>query len=80
MATASTTRGGAPTAHRSMDFSFEQLQDAVMNCTDDEITIRDDDEHYSYIIDDEEFSCLEDLYEYLITDETIKQFLEEEAA
>ena len=63
-----------------MDFSFEQLQDAVMNCTDDEITIRDDDEHYHYVIGDEEFSYLEDLYDYLITDESIKQFLEDEAA
>lgn len=63
-----------------MDYSFEQLQDAVLNCTDSELTIRDDEEHLYYVIGDEEFLDIEDLYDYLITDESIQQFLEDEAA
>jgi hypothetical protein len=74
------SRGGDPTAHAAMDYSFDELNDAVLNCTDSKLTIRDDGEHLYYVIDDEEFDLLDTLYDYLVTKESIRQFLEEEVA
>ena len=63
-----------------MDYSFDELNDADLSCTDSKLTIRDDDEHLHYVVDDEESDLLDDLCDYLVTKDGIRHFLEVETA
>ena len=66
-----------------MDFTFDQLRDAVQECTSydlQEVSI--DDEHYEYALIDpfgdqegDGFEYLEDVYDYITNDEDVAEYL-----
>ena len=70
-----------------MDFTFDQLRDAVQECTSflydlQEVSV--DDEHYEYALIDplgfmdvDGFECLEDVYDYITNNEQVAEYLAE---
>ena len=69
----------------TMDFTFDQLQQAVQECTSydlQEVSI--DDEHYEYVLidgcgdqDGDGFECLYDVYDYITNNQEVLDYLDD---
>ena len=67
-----------------MDYTFDQLRDAVQECTSYDLhEVSPDDEHYEYVLidpfgdqDGDGFLYLEDVYDYITNNEQVAKYLE----
>ena len=64
------------------DFTFEQLKDAVQECTGYDLVQRFDDEHDEYLLidaygdqDGDPFYDLEDVYDYITNNDQVNEYL-----
>lgn len=68
-----------------MTYTFQQLREAVQECTSYDLhEVSPDDEHYEYVLidpfgdqDGDGFECLEDVYDYITNNEQVAKYLEE---
>jgi hypothetical protein len=66
-----------------MTYTFDQLRDAVQECTSYDLhEVSPDDEHYEYVLidpfgdqDGDGFECLEDVYDYITNNEQVAEYL-----
>ena len=66
----------------TMNFTFEQLKDAVQECTSYELVQHFDDEHDEYVLidaygdqDGDPFYDLEDIYDYITNNDQVNEYL-----
>ena len=66
----------------TMNFTFEQLKDAVQECTGYELVQHFDDEHDDYVLidaygdqDGDPFYDLEDVYDYITNNFQVNEYL-----
>ena len=67
-----------------MNYTFDQLRDAVRECTSYDLVSRFDDEHDEYILidpygeqDGDPFTDLEDVYDYITNNTQVEDYLNE---
>ncbi len=66
-----------------MTYTFQQLRDAVQECTSYDLhEVSPDDEHYEYVLidpfgdqDGDGFLYLEDVYDYITNNEQVAEYL-----
>jgi hypothetical protein len=66
-----------------MDYTFDQLRDAVQECTSYDLhEVSIDDEHYEYALidpygdqDGDGFAYLDDVYDYITNNEDVAEYL-----
>jgi hypothetical protein len=68
----------------TMTYTFDQLRDAVQECTSYDLVQVFDDEHDEYILvdpfgdqDGDAFQYLEDVYDYITDNEQVAEYLTE---
>ena len=68
-----------------MEYTFEQIQEAVQECTGYDLVQVFDDEHDEYVLvdpygeqDGDPFAELEDVIDYVTDNEKVNQYLKEE--
>ena len=68
-----------------MEYTFEQVQEAIQECTGYDLVQVFDDEHDEYVLvdpygeqDGDPFCYLEDVIDYVTDNEKINQYLKEE--
>ena len=66
----------------TMNFTFEQLNEALMACTSYELKQHFDDEHDDYVLidaygdqDGDPFYDLEDVYDYITNNDQVNEYL-----
>ena len=66
----------------TMNFTFEQLNEALMACTSYELVQHFDDEHDEYVLidaygdqDGDPFYDLEDVYDYITNNDQVNEYL-----
>ena len=66
----------------TMNFTFEQLKDAVQECTGYDLVQHFDDEHDEYLLidaygdqDGDPFYDLEDVYDYITNNDQVNDYL-----
>ena len=67
-----------------MTYTFDQLRDAVQECTSYDLQQIFDDEQDAYVLidpfgdqDGDGFECLEDVYDYITNNEQVAEYLTE---